>query len=164
MTHKKLLTLLAFSICLNAGFLITALVGHGPAEKIEQRHPIRAYSRHIHLLKGLELPDRTFQEAKDLLDTFIEQRTALIVKKLDYKLETLALLEKNPLLSRKELEERHLKEERIEKEISALGIDYTLNIRQILPPDKMTLMFTNAWKLVRGHRDKIAHWKDATNY
>jgi hypothetical protein len=160
MIQKKTLTLLAFSLCLNAGFIMIALMGHWPAEK---GHPIRAYALHMTLLKELELPDKTFQEAHHLLDTFIEKRTALIVKKLDHKLETFALLEADPLLSKQELEARHQSEERIEEEISALGIDYTLNMRQILPPAKMTLMFANAGKLIQGHRDRIAHWKDTTH-
>ena len=163
MTQKKIFILLAFSLCLNAGFLMTALVGHGPAEKVEKKHPLRAYSHHMDLLKGLQLSDATFQTAKDLLDTFMEQRTTLIVKKLDHKLETLALLEENPLLSRKELKARHLREDRIEEEISALGIDYTLNMRQILPPDKLALLYINAGNLIRGHRDRMVHWINAAN-
>ena len=163
MTQKRIFILLAFSLCLNAGFLITALVGHGPAEKVAKKQPFRAYSRHMDLLKGLELEESTFQEAKGLLDIFMEQRTALIVKKLDHKLENIALLEENPLLSRAELEARHLKEDRFEDEISALGIDYTINMRQVLPPDKMALLYTNAGKLIRGYRDRIAHWTDTTH-
>lgn len=163
MTQKKILILLAFSLCLNAGFLITALRGHGPSEKVDKKHQFRAYSRHMELLKGLELKEPTFQQAKELLDTFMEQRTTLIVKKLDHKIETIALLEKNPLLPRKELEARHQEEERIEEEISALGMDHTLDMRRILPPDKMALLYSNAGKLIRGHRDKMAHWKDAEN-
>ncbi|BCS94412.1 hypothetical protein DSLASN_00440 [Desulfoluna limicola] len=163
MTQKKILILLAFSLCLNAGFLVTALVGHGPAEKEGKKHPPRAYSRHMELLKGLELKESTFQQAKELLDTFMEQRTTLIVKKLDHKLETIALLEKNPLLPRKDLEARHLEEKRIEEEISALGMDHTLDMRQILPPEKMALLYANAGKLIRGHRDRMVHWKDTAN-
>lgn len=163
MTQKKILILLAFSLCLNAGFLITALVGHGPAEKVEKKQLFRAHSRHMELLKGLELSDTTFQQAKGLLDTFMEQRASLIVRKLDHKLETIALLEKNPRLPRKALEERHLEEKRIEEAISTLGINHTLNMRQVLPPDKMALLYTNAGKLIRSHRDRMVQWKDAAN-
>jgi len=163
MTQKKILILLAFSLCLNAGFLITALVGHGPAEKEGKKHPPRAYSRHMELLEGLELKEATFQQAKELLDTFMEHRTTLLVKKLDHKLETMALLEKNPLLPRQELEARHLEEERIEEEIFALDIAHTLDMRQIMPPDKMALLYTNAGKLIRGHRDRMIHWKNAAH-
>ncbi|WP_300672484.1 hypothetical protein [Desulfoluna sp.] len=161
MTRKRNLILLAFSLCLNAGFLIATLVGHTPSEHQAPRHPIRAYSLHMSLLKNLDLPDEVFQQATDLLEVFMDQRAALIVKKLDFKLETLALLEKNPAMSRKELETRHLKEERIGKALTTLDFDYTFNMRHILPPDKMTLMYANAGELVRRHRDKIADLKKA---
>jgi len=161
MNHKKALILLAFSLCLNVGFLVATLVGRVPSETRELKHPFRAYARHMELLKELHLPEESLKQATALLDTLMEQRTALIVKKLDHKLETLALLEKNPTLPREELDRRHLEEERIQKAVSALGFDYGFNMRQLLPPDKMAVIYANSAELIRPHRDRMAAWKKA---
>lgn len=163
MSRKKLLLLLAFSVCLNAGFLIATLVGLAPAGKPGAPPPHRAYSRHLELLNGLDIPDGVRQQATTLLDTFMAQRTALIVQKLDHKLESLALLEKNPALSRGELEARHIGEEQIEEAISALDFDYTLKMRQILPPDQLAVMYANAADMLRPHRDRVAHRQPAAH-
>lgn len=160
MTLKKALLLLAFSLCLNAGFLITALVGHRTADEALQPPPFRAHARHMELLEGLDLPEETLAQAKSLLNSFMEERSALIVRKLDDRLETLALLAKNPELSKAELEAYHRDEARIEAAISALDIEYTLSMREILPPDKMRQLYLNSGELIRSHRDQIAHWKD----
>jgi len=163
MSRKTTLLLLAFSLCLNAGFLVATLARHAPSENQELKHPFRAYTRHLELLRELDLPEETLQQAMELLDTFMEKRTALIVKKLDHKLETLDQLEKTPTLSREEFKRRHAEEERIEKIISTLDFDYTISLRRLLPPDKMALMYANAAELIRPHRERIAAWKKAAH-
>lgn len=159
MNRRIILLLLAFSLCLNAGFLVAAFVWSPSSEHGEAKHPFRAYSRHLELLKGLDLPEATLRQATDLLETFMEKRTRLIVKKLDHKLETLARLEKNPALSRADLKTFHAEEERIEADISALDFEYSLSMRRLLPPDKMAMMYANAAELIRPHRERMAAWK-----
>ncbi|SCX76620.1 hypothetical protein [Desulfoluna spongiiphila] len=163
MSRKKILVLLAFSLCLNAGFLAATLARHTPSTEKELKHPFRAYTRHMELLRELDLPEETLQQATELLDTFMEQRTALIVKKLDHKLKTLDLLEKNPALSREEFKQCHAEEERIEQIISTLDFEYTLSMRGLLPPDKMALMYAHAAELIRPHRERMAAWKKAAH-
>ena len=155
MTLKKTVILLVFSLCLNAGFLITALWSHRFIAPHGQKYSMRPYARHIELLKRVNLPPEAFQRAKKNLDTFMEKRAALIAEKLDEKIETIVLLRNNPQFSRQELEARHLKEDAIDGKLSTLSIDYTLEMRKILPRDKMTVFYINAEKLIQAHRDKI---------
>ena len=159
MTQKKILILLAFSLCLNVGFLSTTLVSH----RITEPHGGYRYARHMELLQGLDLDDATFNDAKKHLDAFMKKRGGLIAKKLAFKLETLAMLEKNPLLPREILEVRRLKERQLEETLSKLGIDHTLDMRKVLPPDKMALLYINAGELIRSHRDRIIKLKDMTD-
>ena len=159
MTQKKILILLAFSICLNVGFLSTTLVSH----RIADPHGGHRYARHIELLRGLNLEEATFNDAKKHLDAFMKKRGELIAKKLELKLETLAMLEKEPMLPREVLESRRLKERQLEEALSTLGIDHSLDMRKVLPPDKMTLLYINAGKLIRAHRDRIVQLKDMTD-
>ncbi len=163
MSQKKTVILLIFSLCLNLGCLITALLGYRPTPLHGQRYPAAALSRHIELLKGLDLPPETFQRAKEYLDAFMDKRADLIAEKLSLKIETIAMLRDTPLMSRKELEARYQKEADINGVISELGIEYTLSMRGLLPPDKLKKLYINAEALIQAHREKIIQLKKITD-
>ena len=150
-TQKRILILLAFSLCVNVGFLISLLFHPNPSVKERYHHP---WTNSL-LLKDAGLPQERYEKALVLLDETSKARRAIRLQKLENKIRILSELQKDPMVPLSTIQ-KYIDEDRpFEQRIDEMNHRVITQLRELLTKEELSRFFGNASEAMTDIRDRM---------